>query len=149
VFAGHGAELSAMRRWLATLLPGCQARDDLLVVATELGTNAIQHTATGRGGWFAVEVTWHGPLMQVVVADCGGPDEPRMIDDPAGECGRGLRLVHGLSMRTGYTGDQHGRLVWAQIAWPADGSGVTGQCPVGAVCGRGPVTVAGGWRAGF
>jgi hypothetical protein len=148
VFAGHSAELSAMRHWLATLLPDCPARDDLLVVTTELGANAIQHTATGRGGWFAVEVTRHGPVVQVVVADCGGPGEPRVIDDQAGECGRGLRLVQGLSVRIGYTGDQHGRLVWAQIAWPADG-GVAGQCPAGAVCGRSPVTVAGGWRAGF
>jgi Histidine kinase-like ATPase domain len=117
VFPGHARELSALRRWLASLLPDSPARDDLLSVATELGSNAIQHTASGRGGWFAVEVTWHGPVIQVAVADCGGPDEPRVIDDPVSEHGRGLRLVRGLSASTGFTGDQHGRVVWAQIAW--------------------------------
>jgi hypothetical protein len=35
------------------------------------------------------------------------------------ERGRGLRVVQGLSVRTGYLGDQHGRTVWAQIAWTA------------------------------
>jgi hypothetical protein len=53
----------------------------------------------------------------VAVADCGGAAEPRVIDDPAGERGRGLLLVRGLSVRTGFTGDPRGRLVWAHIAW--------------------------------
>lgn len=109
-----------MRRWLASLLPACPPRDDVLSVATELGTNAIQHTASGRaGGWFAVEVTWQESVVQVAVADCGGPAEPQVIDDPDEERGRGLLLVHGLSVRTGFTGDQRGRLVWAQMAWSA------------------------------
>jgi hypothetical protein len=64
-----------------------------------------------------VEVSWHLSVVQVAVADCGGLAEPRVIDDPDGERGRGLLVVHHLSLRTGYTGDQHGRLVWAQIAW--------------------------------
>lgn len=90
----------------------------MLSVATELGSNAVLHTASGeRGGWFAVEITWHESMVQVAVADCGGLAEPRVIDDPGGEHGRGLLVVQGLSQRTGYTGDQHGRLVWAQITW--------------------------------
>jgi hypothetical protein len=117
VFPGHGRELSALRRWLVSLLPDCPARDDVLVVATELAGNAIEHTASGQDGWFAVEVVWHRSAVQVAVADRGGPAEPRVIDDPDGERGRGLRLVHGLSVRTGFAGDQRGRWVWAQIAW--------------------------------
>lgn len=118
VFPGEERQLAALRRWLASLLPACSARDDVLAVATELGGNAIQHTASGQdGGWFAVEVTWQQSAVQVAVADCGGPAEPRMIDDPAEERGRGLLLVQGLSLRTGYTGDQRGRLAWAHIAW--------------------------------
>src|SRR5512132_402010 len=31
--------------------------------------------------------------------------------------GRGLLLVQGLSMRTGFTGDRRGRVVWAQVRW--------------------------------
>lgn len=106
-----------LRRWLASLLPECPARDDVAVVATELGSNAIRHSASGRGGWFAVEITWHGPVLRLAVADCGGPAEPQVIDDPAGEHGRGLLLVRGLSSRTGVCGDRRGRLVWADVPW--------------------------------
>jgi hypothetical protein len=121
VFPGHERELSALRRWLSSLLPECPERDDVLSVATELASNAIRHTASGRGGWFAVEITWHASAVQVAVADGGGPAEPHVIDAPAGEHGRGLLLVRGLSVRTGFTGDQRGRLVWAQIAWDETG----------------------------
>jgi anti-sigma regulatory factor (Ser/Thr protein kinase) len=125
VFPGHQQELSQLRRWLSSLLPECPARDDVLSVATELGSNALEHTASGRdGGWFAVEVTWHQATVQVAVADCGGPVEPKVISDPGGERGRGLLLVQGLSQRTGWTGDVRGRLVWAQIAWADQGVAV-------------------------
>lgn len=117
VFPGHERELSNMRRWLSLLLPDCPARDNVLSVATELGSNAIQHTASGQGGSFTVEITWRPSTAQVTVADFGSPAEPHVIDEPTGECGRGLLLVRGLSVRTGHTGDQRGRLVWAQIPW--------------------------------
>jgi serine/threonine-protein kinase RsbW len=86
-------------------------------VATELATNAVVHTASGRGGWFAVEITWHRAVVRVAVADCGAPGGPRMIDDPAGEHGRGLLVVRSLSVRTGVCGDHRGRLVWADVPW--------------------------------
>lgn len=106
-----------LRRWLHTLLPDCTTRDDVICVATELGTNAVLHTATGQGGWFAVEVTWYGPVVRVAVADCGGAGEPQIIRDPRGEHGRGLALVHELAVRSGFLGDHHGRLVWADVPW--------------------------------
>lgn len=117
VFPGRERELSALRRWLSSLLPHCAARDDVHTVANELASNAIQHTLSGRGAWFAVEVTWDPTAVQVAVADCGGPSEPRVINDPGAERGRGLLMVQGLSIRTGQTGDQRGRLVWAQVRW--------------------------------
>lgn len=116
VFPGEKNELQALRRWLSSLLPAGPARDDVLSVATELGSNAVQHTASGCGGWFAVEITWHDSVMRVAVEDCGGPSGPRPIDHPAGERGRGLLLVRGLSVRTGVCGDQWGRRVWADCA---------------------------------
>jgi serine/threonine-protein kinase RsbW len=117
VLAGDERQLAVLRRWLASVLPPCPARDDLTSVASELGGNAIKHSASGRGGWFAVEVTWLGPVVRVAVADSGGPTEPHMIDDPAGEHGRGLLLVQGLSARTGWCGDCRGRLSWADVPW--------------------------------
>lgn len=121
VFAGHQRELSKLRRWLASLLPECPARDDVASVATELGSNTLAHTASGEpGGWFAVEITWSPLAVLIAVADCGGPGEPHVIDDPDGVHGRGLLVVQGLSARTGWTGDHRGRLVWAQVPWPAE-----------------------------
>jgi Histidine kinase-like ATPase domain len=117
VFRGEERELAAMRRWVESLLPDCPARDDVTLVATELGTNAIRHTASGRGGWFAVDITWHQSAVRVAVTDRGSPGGLRIIDDPAAEHGRGLLVVQGLSVRTGVCGDHRGRLVWADVPW--------------------------------
>lgn len=66
---------------------------------------------------FAVEVTWHGFMVRVAVADRGGKAEPQVVEDPDGEQGRGLLMVRELSVRTGVEGDHRGRTVWAEIAW--------------------------------
>src|SRR5260370_9347038 len=84
VFPGEGSMLGALRRWLESLLPECPARDDVACVATELGTNAILHTASGQGGCFAVEVTWHKAVGRIAVADRGAPGSPPMVARPAG-----------------------------------------------------------------
>jgi serine/threonine-protein kinase RsbW len=117
LFPGEERQLGAMRRWLRALLPDDPTRDDLACVATELASNAIRHTASGRGGLFLVEITWHESIVRIIVADRGGPTEPRVIDEPAVDHGRGLLLVRGLSVRAGVCGDQRGRLVWADLLW--------------------------------
>jgi anti-sigma regulatory factor (Ser/Thr protein kinase) len=121
VLPGEERQLRTVRRWLAALLSDCPARDDVTTVATELATNSIKFSASGRGGWFAVEIAWHEPVVRVTVADGGGPTEPRVIDNPSGEHGRGLLLVRGLSVRTGVCGDHRGRLVWADVRWDGPG----------------------------
>lgn len=131
VFPGEERQLAALRRWLSELLPPCSARDDLATVATELGSNAIKHTGSGRpGGWFTVEITWHEAAVVLAVADQGGLTEPQVVDNPDGERGRGLLVVRGLSGRTGFAGDERGRLVWAQVDWTGvDASGPPSQAP--------------------
>lgn len=121
LFPGEDRQLGLMRKWLAWLLPDTPARDDVVTVATELATDSLRHTASGQGGQFAVEITWNGPFVRVAVADGGGPGEPRVVDDPEAEYGRGLLLVHGLSQRTGVCGDERGRLVWADIGLDVSG----------------------------
>ena len=117
VFRGDTAQIRELRRWLEALLPERPARDDVITVAAELATNAVKHTRTGRGGWFAVEVSRHGDAVRVAVTDQGASHEPRLIDDPMAESGRGLLVVHHLSARTGIAGDERGRLVWADVLW--------------------------------
>jgi serine/threonine-protein kinase RsbW len=115
VFPGDERQLSLVRRWLESLLPDCPSRDDVLCVATELSTNAIRHTASGRRGHFVVEVILQETAVRVIIEDSGAPGAPRVIDDPQGEQGRGLLVVQGMSARFGVLGDHRGRTVWAEV----------------------------------
>jgi anti-sigma regulatory factor (Ser/Thr protein kinase) len=117
IVAGEETSLSAVRAWVAALLPACPARDDVILVANELCANAVRHTASGRGGNLGAEITVWPPVVRVSVADAGSEQEPRVIERAAGEAGRGLLLVRELSAQVGVLGDQRGRLVWADIPW--------------------------------
>lgn len=117
VFPGDARQLGLLRRWISSLLPPCPARDDVTFVASELAANAIRHSASGKGDWFAVEITRHPTMVRVAVADRGAASGPREVDDPASENGRGLVLVRELSERYGVHGDHRSRLVWADIPW--------------------------------
>ena len=63
VFPGRDDQVREVRHWLAGLLPGAHERDDVVMVAVELANNAIRHTASGRGGFVTVEITWHEPVQ--------------------------------------------------------------------------------------
>jgi anti-sigma regulatory factor (Ser/Thr protein kinase) len=115
LFPGEECQLRVVRRWLAASLPGCPVLDELVSIATELGSNAIKHSATGGDGKFTVEVTHAASGVQVAVTDDGGPGEPQVMADADGEHGRGLVLVRGLSTRMGAGGGPGGRTVWARI----------------------------------
>jgi Histidine kinase-like ATPase domain len=118
-FRGVDSQLEQLRRWLESLLPASPARDELVLVATELGTNAVRHTATGgQGGQFVVEVIRRSSAVRVIVADDGAATEPHLMSDPLAESGRGLLVVQALAERTGVCGDHRGRQVWADIPWP-------------------------------
>jgi two-component sensor histidine kinase len=119
MFAGEEQQLAHVRRWLASLLPSGTMRDDLASIATELGSNAIRHSASGRGGTFTVEIIFSTPSVRVAVTDAGSHTEPRVTQDPDAEEGHGLLLVRGLSASMGVTGDRGGRTVWAEVAWPS------------------------------
>jgi anti-sigma regulatory factor (Ser/Thr protein kinase) len=126
VFPGQDDQVREVRRWLTGLLPAIPERDDAVVVAVELVTNAIRHTASGRGGLVMVEVTWCGTVLRLAVADGGAPEGPRLAGAPGGlaEGGRGLHLVRALAASTGVCGDPRGRLVWADIGWTGPGPAV-------------------------
>jgi anti-sigma regulatory factor (Ser/Thr protein kinase) len=116
-FPGDARQIREVRRWVAALLPRCAARDDVLLVAAELGANAVQHTASGRGGWFTVEITQGGRAVRVAVTDSGAPQGPQLTADPLAETGRGLLVVRSLASHSGASGDHRGRRVWAVIPW--------------------------------
>lgn len=122
VLPGQPDQLQVLRHWLADLLPPCDARDMVIAVASELGANAVCHTASRLpGGTFSVEVEWSTAAVTVVVGDGGGPSAPRIIDDPVGEHGRGLQMVYGLSDAVAVSGGEQGRYVRADVPWAANG----------------------------
>jgi anti-sigma regulatory factor (Ser/Thr protein kinase) len=122
VFPGQAAQLRPMRSWMESLLPDCPARDDAVAVANELAGNAVRHTASkDPGNTFLTVVSWREQAVRIAVADGGATTAPRMISDPEGEDGRGLIMVAALSVRTGVSGDERGRVVWADIPWAGDG----------------------------
>ncbi len=129
-YRGDEAQIAALRRWLAVLLPACDTRDDVVTVAVELATNAVRHTASGHDGWFIVEVVRDPGIVRIAVADQGAASGPRMDDDidPLSESGHGLQMVRALSVSVGVAGNQRGRAVSADVAWP-DASGPGAGAP--------------------
>jgi hypothetical protein len=79
VFPGQQAELRRVRYWLGEVLPECPARGDVVTVTIELAANAVRHSASGLGGFFAVELSWlaNPATVRIAVADAGGLHSPQ------------------------------------------------------------------------
>jgi serine/threonine-protein kinase RsbW len=131
VFAGVPAQVPEARAFASRALAGSPAREALMVCVTELCANAIQHTASGAGGAFTVEVARPADgVAYIAVTDAGGDDWPvSHLDRPdadadvaqLAECGRGLALVAACSNRWGYeraSGPESGCTVWVEATWP-------------------------------
>lgn len=120
-FPGSKECVHEARKWTQHKLGGAQGTDDVVLVASELATNAIRHTASGLpGGTFTLHLASLSNRWRVRVDDAGGPDEPRVqaVDDDEDEAGRGLVMVAGLSSAWGFVGDQYARGVWAEVPMP-------------------------------
>lgn len=83
---------------------------DVVLLTSELATNAVQHSGTGRGGSFVVAIS-HGPgRVRVTVTDGGAATRPALAaHDELATTGRGLILVDFLAIRWGYAGVGDGR----------------------------------------
>jgi serine/threonine-protein kinase RsbW len=116
VFAGDAGQVRAARRFLAGALDGCPAAGDALLCVSELATNAVLHSRSGRpGGRFTVRVTVREGSVRVAFADEGGPWGHERDGD--GQSGRGLLIVGELASRWGRDEDGAGRTVWFEIDW--------------------------------
>lgn len=124
VFPGVPEQVAAVRRFVGFLLHACPAKDDAVACASELAANAVIHTASGKGGFFSVEVVRRPGAVRVAVTDAGAPTAPAVrvahsdLDD-LGESGLGLALVAVRASVWGYAGTGSGRTVWAEIRWHA------------------------------
>ncbi|WP_432080653.1 SpoIIE family protein phosphatase [Streptomyces sp. WAC 04229] len=124
--AARATVRAALADWSARGLPGTEQltehrATDVLVVVSELVTNAVVHAGTDvevtcrmeETGTLVVEATDHHPSRAPKGGDHGTPQDPS-------EYGRGLRLVAALSEAWGITYRPGTKTVWARL--PAAGT---------------------------
>lgn len=119
-YPGRADQVRYVRRDLEKLLEDCPAADDIIACASELATNAVQHSRSRwPGGTFTlhVEVSW-GDHVRIAVDDNGGP-WGETCSGP--DCGRGLLIVAGIAAQWGIAAprDRASRTVWALFEWSA------------------------------
>ena len=126
-FPGSTDQVREVRRWVEDLLPDCDPLADVLLIASELCTNAVMHTRSGEPGrQFSVDVEWTPASVRIVIGDQGSPRVPA-IGARTGdttrthESGRGLRLVDELADDWGTASRAGRRWVWADLQWRARG----------------------------
>ncbi len=119
-YPGTTGQPRNVRADLAVIAGGFPAMDELLLLASELATNAIVHSQSGRPGRrFTVRATLYpGEYAWVEVVDEGGTWKPGQDDD---EHGRGLEVVAATAGdgNWGIDGDETSRAAWFRLDWPA------------------------------
>jgi hypothetical protein len=110
-----------VRADLAGIAGGFPALDELLLLASELCTNAVLHSRSGDPDrTFSVRVKLYpGAYAWVEVIDQGGAWADDGQDDE--EHGRGLAVVDGIAGRGnwGIDGDEACRVAWFRLDWDA------------------------------
>ncbi|MEV6134138.1 ATP-binding protein [Streptomyces violaceusniger] len=103
---------------------GQEDADRMVLVCSELATNAVQH-GHKRGHLFEVRLTDEGTSCLVEVSDAAGRRLPRRVEaDESDEHGRGLQLVAALAKETGHhPRSPIGKTVWARLVLDTSGEG--------------------------
>lgn len=104
VFPGHPDQVAQARHFVGRAMARCPAMVDAVLLTSELATNAVQHSATGSGGTFAVAISHAPGRARLTVSDDGSAGHPLLAAaDELATSGRGLMLVDCLALRWGYT----------------------------------------------
>lgn len=126
-FPGLPSQIAYARRFVARQLAASPELTTATLLTSELATNAITHSASGRAtGKFEVCVRLAPGWARVEVRDLGSvteAPEPQHRDPyDTSEHGRGLDLVEALSSKWGTEprGDRMGRKVWFELVWDRD-----------------------------
>ena len=122
-FPGAPGQVGEVRHWVGDLLPECDPLADVLLLTSELCTNAVVHTLSGKaGGRFSIDVGWTSDSARVVIGDQGSLESPAAGQTGwADESGRGLWLVDEVADDWGTACHPAGRVVWADVQWQARG----------------------------
>jgi anti-sigma regulatory factor (Ser/Thr protein kinase) len=116
VVPGVPQSVGSVRRSVRDLLgPDHPALDGVLVCLSEVVTNAIRHTASGRDGQIRIEAALGASEIRIGTLDQGGAaTEPRMVT-AKDEGGRGLTLVDALADDWGAERQGDATLVWFTV----------------------------------
>jgi serine/threonine-protein kinase RsbW len=117
-YSGHPDQVGVIRADLRALLTDCPHADDIVLCASELAANAAIHSNSCRTGatiTVRAEIS-RADYVRIEVGDDGGP-----WTQPAADADRphGLDIVRSLATQWGVTDTRTGRIVWAQLDWPA------------------------------
>ncbi|MEV4390553.1 ATP-binding protein [Nonomuraea sp. NPDC049607] len=121
VLPGRDSSTPVARHFVgrALMAAGHQCVSDAQLVTSELFTNALTHTHSGRpGGLVVVELMASGDgLARIEVIDEGSATLPRpRTPDDGNPHGRGLYLVEQVSKRWGIRLEPYGhKRVWAEV----------------------------------
>jgi serine/threonine-protein kinase RsbW len=117
-YAGSLSEAQHVRADLAKVAAECPAADELILLASELATNAVLHSRSGDPGrMFTVRATLYlGEYVWLEVIDQGGQ---WIFDGPDDEHGRGLAIVASIAGNGnwGIDGDAACRVAWFRLDW--------------------------------
>ncbi|MCW2938095.1 MAG: putative anti-sigma regulatory factor, serine/threonine protein kinase [Actinomycetia bacterium] len=120
LFDGELEAAAEARAFVRTVLYGHLQIEAVLLVVSELVTNAILHTASGGpSGLLVLELEDFGSHVHVAVIDQGADSSPvpqtQDIDDLDRETGRGLFTISLISKAWGSEVVRVGRRVWADV----------------------------------
>lgn len=115
---GCGSEAPALvRAALSQIRELGAAREDAILVASELVTNAVVHSGGSPADTIQVRTVLTRGDVSISVHDPGlSDDTPRLrATNALGASGQGLRIVNQLARRWGFERDR-GNRVWAELA---------------------------------
>jgi hypothetical protein len=127
-YAGYPDQVRKVRAAVAGHLAGCPVADDAILIASEIVSNAIVHSAS-NGQFLTIRVSTGPGHVQIECQDLGGPWHRKPADDRP----HGLNVVEALTgpgnWGTEITSGGE-RIVWARLAlpWQAPRNG-GGQMP--------------------
>jgi anti-sigma regulatory factor (Ser/Thr protein kinase) len=106
------------RRWLRDVLGREHpCMDDAALCMSELLTNALRYTESGRDGQIRVEVTYSARTVRIEVIDDGRTATVPRVTEAAelDVSGRGLRIVASIAKDWGTEPRGKGRAVWFEL----------------------------------
>ncbi|MGH8927245.1 MAG: ATP-binding protein [Acidimicrobiia bacterium] len=98
----------AVRRFVREAIPEAIYLDDVILAASELAANVIQHAKTA----FTVRLTADDQLVRLEVSD-GSSIFPAVKD--LAESHRGLRMIEMVTEQWGINTTETGKTVWAEF----------------------------------